>query len=167
MTPISRRDDALITTFGRLLEVQSRLERQLGAGLEASCNLPHAWFEVLVRLSRSEAHRLTMSGLAEQISLTTGGVTRLIDRMQDAGYVERMPCATDRRVSYASLTSAGRAKLDEAAPVHAANLRVAFAALSDEDRIQLDALLDRLRGPAPTGPADPDGRSGGTARTRS
>jgi len=154
--PISWSDDALITTFGRLLEVQSRLERQLGAELEAGCNLPHAWFEVLVRLSRSEANRLTMSGLAEQISLTTGGVTRLIDRMQDAGFVERVPCATDRRVSYATLTPAGRAKLDEAAPLHAANLRAAFAALSEGDRAQLDDLLDRLRGAAPpTGDVGP------------
>jgi len=142
---ISRRDDALITTFGRLIEVQSRLERRLGAELESRCDLPHAWFEVLVRLGRSEADRLTMGSLAEQVSLTTGGVTRLIDRMEAAGYVRRAPCATDRRVSYAVLTDAGRAKLDEAAPVHAANLRSVFAAFSDEERRTLDALLDRLR----------------------
>jgi MarR family transcriptional regulator, 2-MHQ and catechol-resistance regulon repressor len=138
-------DDALITTFGRLLEVQSRLERRLGADLEARCNLPHAWFEVLLRLGRSEDDRLTMGSLAEQISLTTGGVTRLVDRMQAAGYVERLPCPTDRRVSYAALTDAGRAKLDEAAHVHGANLRAVLAAFSDADRSRLDALLDRLR----------------------
>lgn len=145
MTPISRRDDALITTFGRLVEAQSRLERLLGAQLETRCDLPHAWFEVLVRLGRSDAGRLTMGSLAEQISLTTGGVTRLVDRMESAGYVERVPCPADRRVSYAALTDAGRTKLDEAAPVHAANLRTVFAALSDEERETLDVLLDRLR----------------------
>ncbi len=145
MAPISRRDDALITTFGRLLEVQSRLERRLGADLEARCDLPHAWFEVLVRLARSDDGRLTMGSLAEQISLTTGGVTRLVDRMETAGYVQRVPCPTDRRVSYAALTDAGRAKLDEAAQVHAANLRSVFAAFSDEERETFDALLDRLR----------------------
>jgi MarR family 2-MHQ and catechol resistance regulon transcriptional repressor len=145
VAPISPRDDALISTFGRLLEVQSRLERRLGADLEARCNLPHAWFEVLVRLGRSEGGRLTMGSLAAQISLTTSGVTRLVDRMQAAGYVERIPCPTDRRVSYAGLTDAGRAKLDEAAPVHAANLRSVFADLSEGERGALDALLDRLR----------------------
>jgi MarR family transcriptional regulator, 2-MHQ and catechol-resistance regulon repressor len=142
---LSRRDDALISTFGRLLEAQSRLERRLGADLEARCHLPHAWFEVLLRLGRSDAGRLTMGSLAEQISLTTGGVTRLVDRMDAAGYVERVPCPTDRRVSYAALTDAGRAKLDEAARVHAANLRAVFAAFSDGDRRTLDDLLDRLR----------------------
>jgi DNA-binding MarR family transcriptional regulator len=145
VSSISRRDDALITTFGRLIEVQSRLERQLGADLESRCNLPHAWFEVLVRLGRSDGGQLTMGSLAEQVSLTTGGVTRLIDRMEAAGYVRRVPCATDRRVSYATLTDAGRVKLDGAAPVHAANLRSVFAAFSDEERQTLDALLDRLR----------------------
>ena len=145
MTTTGPGDDALITTFGRLLEVQSRLERRLGADLEARCNLPHAWFEVLLRLGRSEDDRLTMGSLAEQMSLTTGGVTRLVDRMQAAGYVERVPCPTDRRVSYAALTDSGRAKLDEAAHVHGANLRTVFAAFSDADRSRLDALLDRLR----------------------
>ena len=145
MTVIRRRDDSLISTFGRLLEVQSRLERRLGAELEDRCDLPHAWFEVLVRLARSDGGRLTMGALAEQISLTTSGVTRLVDRMTSAGLVERVPCPTDRRVLYASLTEAGQAKFDAAAPVHAANLRDVFADFTEEERSVLDALLDRLR----------------------
>ncbi len=153
MAPISSRDDALISTFGRLLEVQSRLERRLGTDLEARCNLPHAWFEVLVRLARSEDDRLPMGSLAEQISLTTGGVTRLIDRMQAAGYVQRVPCPTDRRVSYAALTAAGRTKLDEAAHVVVADLGTVFAGFTDEERGVLDALLDRLREVARVAPA--------------
>jgi DNA-binding MarR family transcriptional regulator len=145
VTANSTDDDALITTFGRLVEVQGRLERRLGAALEARCGLPHAWFEVLVRLARSDQGRLTMSVLAEQVTLTTGGVTRLIDRMEAAGYVERLPSATDRRVSYAAITDAGRAKLDDAAVVHAGNLRSVFEGFSDLDRATLDTLLDRLR----------------------
>jgi MarR family transcriptional regulator, 2-MHQ and catechol-resistance regulon repressor len=145
VTPISAGDDALITTFGRLVEVQGRLERRLGADLETRVGLPHAWFEVLVRLSRSEAAQLTMGALAEQVTLTTGGVTRLVDRMEAAGLVERLPCRTDRRVSYVGMTEAGRAKLEEAAEVHAANLRTVFDGFSAQDRKTLDALLDRLR----------------------
>jgi len=98
-----------------------------------------------VRLARSEDEQLTMSSLADQISLTTSGVTRLADRMATAGLIERVPCASDRRVSYARLTGPGRAKLDEAMPVHVANLREAFAGFTDADRDDLDALLDRLR----------------------
>ncbi len=138
-------DDALITTFGRLVEVQGRLERRLGADLEARCGLPHAWFEVLVRLSRSDNGQLTMGALAEQVTLTTGGVTRLVDRMEAAGLVERLPCPTDRRVAYAALTDAGRAKLAEASKVHGANLRAVFEGFSDRELTVLDRLLDRLR----------------------
>jgi MarR family transcriptional regulator, 2-MHQ and catechol-resistance regulon repressor len=138
-------DDALISTFGRLVEVQGRLERRLGADLEARFGLPHAWFEVLIRLSRSAAGRLTMGALAEQVTLTTGGVTRLIDRMEAAGLVERLPCRTDRRVSYAAITDSGRAKLEDAAEAHARNLRAVFEGFSAKDLATLDILLDRLR----------------------
>ena len=55
-----------------------------------------------------------MGALAQQVALTTGGVTRLVDRMISAGLVERVPCPTDRRVLFAALTPAGEAKLDEA-----------------------------------------------------
>lgn len=143
-------DDALISTFGRLVEAQGRLERRLGADLEARCGLPHAWFEVLVRLSRSENGRLTMGALADQVTLTTGGVTRLVDRMDAAGYVERLPCPTDRRVAYAAITAAGRKKLAEAAEVHGANLRDVFAGFSDRELTVLDRLLDRLRAVPPS-----------------
>ena len=145
MPPISADDDALITTFGRLVEVQGRLERRLGADLEAQCGLPHAWFEVLVRLARSENGQLTMGALAEQVTLTTGGITRLVDRMDAAGYVERLPCPTDRRVAFAAITKAGRKKLTEASEVHAANLREVFAGFSTRELTVLDRLLDRLR----------------------
>ena len=145
MAPITAVDDALITTFGRLVEVQARLERRLGADLEARCGLPHAWFEVLVRLARSENGQLTMGALAEQVTLTTGGVTRLVDRMDAAGYVERLPCPTDRRVAFAAITDAGRRKLAEASEVHAANLREVFGGFSPRELTLLDRLLDRLR----------------------
>jgi MarR family 2-MHQ and catechol resistance regulon transcriptional repressor len=137
-------DDALISTFGRLLEVQGRLERRLGADLEARFGLPHAWFELLVRLARSDGGQLTMSGLADQVALTSGGITRLVGRMATAGLVERRPCPTDRRVAYAGITAAGRERLAEAAVAHAANLRAVFAEFSATDHTTLDALLDRL-----------------------
>jgi MarR family transcriptional regulator, 2-MHQ and catechol-resistance regulon repressor len=106
-------DDPLISTFGRLVEASNQLERRLGRDLEAQCGLPHVWFEVLIRLVRSTGGQLTMGELAEQVALTTGGITRLIDRMQAAGFVRRQPGQTDRRVSHTAITDSGRAKLDE------------------------------------------------------
>ncbi|MBA2443996.1 MAG: MarR family transcriptional regulator [Nocardioidaceae bacterium] len=137
--------DALISTFGRLVEAYNVLERPLGQILERDCGIPHSWFEVMLRLRRSEDTRMTMGELAEQITLTTGGVTRLIDRMQSAGYVERRPCPTDRRVSFATLTSAGLAKLEAAAEVHAKSLEDVFADFTRDELATFDQMLDRLR----------------------
>ncbi|MDQ1632144.1 MAG: hypothetical protein QOC80_2116 [Frankiaceae bacterium] len=138
-------EQALITTFGRLVEVHSRLGQHLGRSLEQRCGIPHSWFEVLLRIARAEGGQIAMGALAQQVALTTGGITRLLDRMIAAGLVHRRPCPTDRRVQFAALTQAGQAKLDEASQVHAANLRRAFDRFSDRDLRTFDELLDRLR----------------------
>jgi MarR family transcriptional regulator, 2-MHQ and catechol-resistance regulon repressor len=138
-------DEALITTFGRLVETYSSLGSQLGDALEQDAGIPHTWFEVLLRISRADGGQISMGALAQQVALTSGGITRLLDRMIAAGLVQRVPCPTDRRVYLAALTENGRAKLEEAAKVHAANLRQVFAGFSARDLHVLDALLDRLR----------------------
>ncbi len=139
------RIDPLVTTFGRLLEATHRLEDLLGRDLESTSDLTITTFEVLLRLSRSPDGALTMGELSDQLVLTTGGVTRLVDRMTAAGYLERRPCATDRRVLYAAITPAGRAALAPALRHHAAMLHDVFAGFSPTDLARLDTLLDRLR----------------------
>lgn len=138
-------DDDLITTFGRLVEAQSHLGKQLGRSLEREAGIGHAWFEVLLRASRAGRGQLTLSALAQQVVLTTGGITKLVDRMADAGLVERVPCATDRRVTFVALTGKGDATLQQAAEVHARNLHDVFAGFTAADLSRLDELLDRLR----------------------
>ena len=127
------------------MEAYSFLERRLGPSLEATCGIPSTWFEVLLRLARAEDGQLSMGALAEEVALTTGGITRLLDRMIKAGYVERRPGTTDRRVAFAVLTPAGREKIEEAAAVHAHDLQEIFAVFSSPERGTLDDLLDRLR----------------------
>lgn len=138
-------DDDLISTFGRLVEVHGVLGQQLGRSLEEQVGIRHAWFEVLLRIHRAEGGRISMGALAHQVVLTTGGITRQLDAMIAAGLVRRVPCATDRRVSFAELTDDGQATLAEASSVHAANLRRAFAGFTADDLRELDDLLDRLR----------------------
>ena len=138
-------DDALLTTFGRLVEAHSTLGGQLGRSLEEEVGLPHTWFEVLLRISRSDGGQISMGALAQQVALTSGGITRLVDRMIDAQLVHRVPCPTDRRVSYAALTARGEQQLTEATTVHVRDLREVFGGFSPADLRTLDALLDRLR----------------------
>lgn len=137
--------DDLVTTVGRLMEVSSALDRHLGRSLEERCGISHSWFEVLLRVSREPDGRMSMGALAEQIVLTSGGVTRLVDRILVAGYLQRLPCTADRRVSYAAITPEGREKLQEALEVHVDNLQGVFAGFSRDDLGKLDRLLDRMR----------------------
>ena len=143
--PLTVSDEMLITSFGRLVEVHSRVGQQLGRSLEQQCGISHSMFEVLLRISRTAGGQVSMSALADQVALTTGGITRLVDRMIAAGLVQRVPCPTDRRVSFAALTAAGRATLAEASRVHGANLRRAFAGFTPRELQAFDRMLDRLR----------------------
>ena len=136
--------DPLVSTFGRLIEATHALTHRLAPDFEA-VGLDLTWFEVLLRLSRSEGGFLSMGELSRQIALTSGGVTRLVDRMSAAGLVERQPCASDRRVLYAVLTDQGRAALEPALAAHERTLATLFDGWSAHDLTTLDSLLDRLR----------------------
>ena len=133
-------DDPVITTFGRLVEATHGLERRFGAEVAESVDIPFTWFEVLLRLSR-----LSMGELSRQLALTSGGVTRVIDRMTDAGLVDRLAGTDDRRVQYAVVTRRGQALMRRAVVQHVASLHDVFAGFSLTELRTLDSLLDRLR----------------------
>lgn len=85
--------------------------------------------------------------LAEELLLTASGVTRLLDGLEAAGYVNRAACATDRRVVYAVITDAGRDKLEAASESHLAEVRALFDdRFGPEELEQLAELLGRLPG---------------------
>jgi DNA-binding MarR family transcriptional regulator len=137
-----------VALFGLLLETNARLSKDFDAELEAQCQMPLAWFDVLLQLRNSADGRLKMSQMADAIVHSTGGTTRLVDRLQEAGFVRREHCANDRRAVYVSITEAGSAKLDQALAVHLRHLDDNLAArLSDDERAQLTALLTKLNAP--------------------
>ena len=122
----------------------ARLARRLEAELLARSGLPLAEFDVLFQLSVAEDDRLRMNELAERVLLSRAGITRLVDRLVDDGLVARAKCPSDLRGSFAVLTDAGRARLDEARPGHMADVRRFFlAAFSRPELEELTALLER------------------------
>ena len=138
--------DDRITSFGRLIEVRARLDREFGRSLEEAHGLLQTWFEVLLRIGRAGEARLKMCDLANEIALTTGGVTRLIDRIVEAGYVQRTPSDSDRRVLYLELTELGRDILEAACCTHLKDLdEHMFSRLTRREAQQLDSLLEKLR----------------------
>ena len=139
-------DDERITAYGRLVEVAARLDRILGRELEAGASMPLNWFEALLRLARSPGGALTAGSLSQQIALTSGGVTRLVDRLVDAGYADRRPAPTDRRSLLVVITARGRRALQAACEVHLRGLdQHVFSRLSERDVEDLARVLDALR----------------------
>jgi DNA-binding MarR family transcriptional regulator len=136
--------------MGLMIEAHARLTRSLGDELEAALDLPFTWFIVLVHLGRSEQGRLTMTQLGSEIALTSGGITRLVDRMTDAHLVERQVCPSDRRATYVALTPEGETMLARATEEHLRGLdRHLLEPLSADDRVALERALRKLRGVGP------------------
>ncbi|GAA1584687.1 MarR family winged helix-turn-helix transcriptional regulator [Actinoplanes couchii] len=135
-------DDPRLTAGGLLAEAYTGLMNRLAAQFEEH-RLSSVEFEVLMRLARSPGSRLRMTDLAGQTTLSTSGVTRVVDRMERSGLVRREACPTDRRSSYAVITDDGMQRLDEVLPGHLELLQRWYVGLLPEDR--LTQLLDSLR----------------------
>ncbi|HEX3608867.1 MAG TPA: MarR family transcriptional regulator [Solirubrobacterales bacterium] len=132
--------------WGSLTRTHAAIVQRLQEMLSAADFPPLPWYEVLATVAEAEEERMRMGDLAEALVITRGGLTKLVDRLVKAGLLERVFCATDRRVSYAALTPAGRDLLAEMRPAVIAELEVAFAAkLSVGQADELRDTLDRVR----------------------
>jgi DNA-binding MarR family transcriptional regulator len=107
--------------------------------------LPLTWYDILVHLSHAPAGRLRMQVLAESIVLSRSGLTRLLDRMTEAGLVRREMCREDRRGAFALITPKGRAALERAMPGHLHGIQEHFLNhLDDEDVRVLHGALSKI-----------------------
>jgi DNA-binding MarR family transcriptional regulator len=139
-------DDERLTLIGLFFEAHHGLEREIGRRLAEETGLSPQWFEVLLRLARSPEQRLRMSDLAAQVTLTASGLTRVVDRLEEAGYVRRESCPTDRRGSFAALTDDGLQMVRAAVPSHVEQIEAIFGSvLDDGERAELERLLRRVR----------------------
>ena len=119
----------------------------LGRELEEAVGIPLVFFDVLIHVGGAPEGRLTMSRLSADVSLTTGGVTRLVDRMVEAGLVARQNCPNDRRSVHVVLTPAGHDVMGRAIAAHAESIeRHLFTPLGAGDRAALAAALTKVLG---------------------
>jgi MarR family 2-MHQ and catechol resistance regulon transcriptional repressor len=145
---VDRLDDDRITAYGLLLEANRRLSRMFEHSAETRSGISAIELEVLLRVGRSPDGRLRMTELALQLGLTSGGVTRLVDRVTADGLVERTACPSDRRVQWVVLTPAGQRKLGEALDVHLDELQREFVdRLTPDEMDALTSALRKLRAP--------------------
>jgi len=144
--------------------LNARLDREL----VRDAQLPHAYYELLVRLSEAPGRRLRMSQLADAADSSRSRLSHAVARLEEAGWVVREVCPTDRRGAVAQLTDAGFAALAAAAPGHADAVRTyVFDLLSPEqvsvllakrqaDQVAAHVAAQRHRGTeGRTGPAEP------------
>ena len=131
-----------------LLEAHATITARLAAELEAERDLPISWYEVLLQLAEAGG-RLRMQELSTRMIIHKSSLTRLVDRLEDVGYVAREPCVEDGRGHFAVLTRDGRDVLRRAAPVHLRGIQREFARhLTDSDVVALQRVFAKLPGPA-------------------
>ncbi|MEK6277229.1 MAG: MarR family transcriptional regulator [Actinomycetota bacterium] len=115
---------------------------------------PLSWYDVLRALDDAPQHAMRPRDLGCGVTISRSGMTRLLDRIEDAGLVERRACDTDRRGLLVILTEAGERTLREMSPIYEGELGAGFAgAMSDEEAKTLAGLLERIGGEAESDPA--------------
>ena len=133
---------ALLNTHA---SVVGRVEEEL-----AAADLPPlAWYDILWAVRRAPGRQVRMAELADGLTLSRGGVTKLVDRLESAGLLRRERAEDDGRGFYAALTPDGEKMLRRMWPVYARVLRATFVdALSDEEAGVIAEGLDRAKAAA-------------------
>ena len=135
-------DDPRLTAMGLLAETFAGLTAKIVPTItEAGLSLTE--FDVLIRLARSAGHRLRMSDLADQAALSTSGLTRVVDRLEQRGLARREVCPSDRRGAFTVLTEDGERLLAGIVQAHISDIDRWFTGLLTP--AQLEALLAALR----------------------
>jgi DNA-binding MarR family transcriptional regulator len=128
------------------LRVHAALLKELDAELQAEHGLPLSSYEVLLTLASSEGGEMRMSEVADSVLLSRSGLTRLCDRLEREGLIERRECSTDRRGYNARLTAEGRSAFRAAQQTHLAGVRRAFLdRLSEDDLRRLSSVWETLQ----------------------
>jgi DNA-binding MarR family transcriptional regulator len=105
---------------------------------------PLSWYELLRAVKRSPNGRPRMSELADYLTLSRGGITKLVDRLQEAGYLERVSCDDDRRALQAELTAAGERMLEEMEAIYAGELDRHLKTLTGEEANLIIEALEKV-----------------------
>ena len=132
----------------RFLRAHASLTRQLSARLEREHGLTLNDYDVLVQLAYAEDRRLRRVDLARSVLLSASGITRLLDGLERAGWVEKGTCTSDARVTYAVLTDAGLAKYRGVRTSHLADVEAVFGSrFTEDERRTFSGLLLQLLEP--------------------
>lgn len=100
-------DDEIVTWWGLVIEGYLATQDKLMGEIAERFGLTPATFDILLRLVRTPGHQMPMTRLAKEAALSSGGFTKVADRMVAANLIRRDPHPNDRRVTHACLTEHG------------------------------------------------------------
>ena len=136
---------AELTGWVTFLRAHAAITRELSAELQREHGLTLHDYEVLLHLARADGSMMRRVDLSKSVLLSASGITRLLEGLERAGFVEKATCQSDGRVSYAKLTDSGRHRLREAAATHVRGVEELFASRYSESELEtLAQLLERL-----------------------
>jgi DNA-binding MarR family transcriptional regulator len=134
----------LASLYSDLIRFETELWDAIDARLRAACNLPLGRFEVMRVIARLGQCRV--QDIADELAITIGGTSKIVDRIEASGYCCRRPNPDDQRSSLIALTPAGERMYARAGDVFEAELARRFGAvLSARSLEQLRAILAKLR----------------------
>ena len=137
-------DVAPLALFGRLFRFAQFADDAFAEGVQPY-GLQLGWFDLLASLRRAGApYELNPTQLIEATLLSSGGMTKRLDRLVEAGLVERRPDPNDRRGTLVRLTRHGKTTIDKALETHLTNEEALLRSLTAADRGALDSLLRAL-----------------------
>jgi DNA-binding MarR family transcriptional regulator len=135
VSPLTPRD-ARLAPWRAFVVAQAHVSRRLDEDLRAEHGLSLQEYVALLILAEAPDRRLRMGRLAESLTLSKSGATRLIDRLVDDGLVDRVSCSSDLRGAEAALTEAGVNRLRTAAPTHLRGIADYFLSAIDRDDLE-------------------------------
>jgi DNA-binding MarR family transcriptional regulator len=137
---------AAISAWTRLIRAQQQTMNAVEGELKQAGLPPLSWYDALLELSRAEGGRLRPSDLQERLLLAQSNVSRLIDRLETAGFAERCPCPGDARGQLVAITGDGERLRRQMWPVYRAAIQrhVADRLGAEERATALAELLGML-----------------------
>ena len=138
-------DDEEQQTWRAFLEAAGGLFDKLDRQLQRDAGMPHAYFEILVRLSESPGRSCRMSELAELTRSSRSRLSHAVAKLEARGWVRRRDCEDDTRGQIAELTEDGYGALSKAAPGRVKAVREAlFDRLTKKQQSALREIADLL-----------------------
>lgn len=132
-------------TYTMLRTTLARLHDVLAREMEDETAMPFERYSILLTLARAEDGALRPSDLAEVLPITRSGVTRLIDRLERDGIVERRSCATDGRGNFVALTPPGEKVFRQAGRVHLRGIDEHLGSkLTPDEMAELRRIMTKL-----------------------